>query len=308
MIDLSIVSINYNTSQATIVLIKSIIEKTTRLKYEIIIVDNASEKEDFLRLQNFIKEQKNPNLKLVRSNINTGFGKGNNIGYQATSISRYVAFINNDVELLDDCFWVLKGYLDEHPAVGIVSPQSVNENLQFVPTIDHFASWQRKIFGRKILEMFNKKRFPRRYKVYQQPIAADYVAGSFMLMRRHDFDNIGGFDENIFLYYEETDLSRRMKNIGKKTVMIPTIRYKHVHGLSTKNSLATKLEQKISLIYVIRKHQGWLASRLILMIFGIKYFFSSLIQPKKFPLFKASLQGMPLSLSLKHKQINKEID
>ena len=308
MLDLSIVTINYNTSDATIALVKSIVEKTTNVKYEIVIIDNASEKEDFLHLQQLVKEQNLSNLKLVRSDINTGFGQGNRIGYDATSESKYVAFVNSDVELIDDCFPVLKAYLDQHSEVGIISPQSVNEHFDFVPTIDHFASWQREILSRKCLEMVNPKRFPKRKKVYSQPIEADFVAGSFMFMRRADFDKIGGFDENIFLYYEETDLSRRMKAIGKKTVLIPTIRYKHIHGLSTKKSIAIKLEQKLSLIYIINKHQGWLASRLVLVFFGTKYFFSTLIQPKKWPLLRASLQGMPLSLSLKHQQKKKELD
>ncbi|MDK7375932.1 glycosyltransferase family 2 protein [Weeksella virosa] len=308
MLDLSIVTINYNTSNATIALVKSIVKKTTKVKYEIVIIDNASEKENYFHLQDLVKELSLPNLKLVRSNINTGFGQGNRIGYEATSDSKYVAFINNDVELIDDCFPVLKDFMDQHLEVGIVSPQSVNERYEFVPTIDHFASWQREIFSRKFLEMVNPKRFPKRKKVYSQPIEADFVAGSFLFMRRVDFDKIGGFDENIFLYYEETDLSRRMKAIGKKTMLIPTIQYKHIHGLSTKKSMAIKLEQKLSLIYIIQKHQGWLASRLVLIFFGTKYFFSTILQPKKWPLLRASLQGMPLTLSLKHQQKSKTLE
>lgn len=307
MLDLSIVTINFNTSNATIACVKSIIEKTTLLNYEIVVIDNASERDDYLNLENEIKNLNLENLKLVRSNLNTGFGTGNMIGYAETSPSKYVTFINNDVELIDDCFSVLKHYLDQNADVGVVSPQSVNENLDFVPTIDHFASWQREIFTRKILEIVNPKRFPKRKKSYTKPIEADFIAGSFMFLRREDFDTIGGFDQNIFLYYEETDLSRRLKAIGKKTVLIPTIQYKHFHGLSTKKSIAIKLEQKLSLIYVVNKHQGWLASKVLLIYFGIKYFFSTLVSPKKWPLFKATLVGMPMFLSLKHKQKIKEI-
>lgn len=307
MLDLSIVTINFNTSNATIACVKSIVEKTTLLNYEIVVIDNASERDDYLNLENEIKNLNLENLKLVRSNLNTGFGTGNMIGYAETSPSKYVTFINNDVELIDDCFSVLKQYLDQNPDVGVVSPQSVNEQLDFVPTIDHFASWQREIFTRKILEIVNPKRFPKRKKSYTKPIEADFIAGSFMFLRREDFDTIGGFDQNIFLYYEETDLSRRLKAIGKKTVLIPTIQYKHFHGLSTKKSIAIKLEQKLSLIYVVNKHQGWLASKVLLIYFGIKYFFSTLVSPKKWPLFKATLVGMPMFLSLKHKQKIKEI-
>lgn len=302
MLDLSIVTINYNTSEATISCIKSIIEKTSKVNYEIVIVDNASNEQDFLNLKSKLENLNLPNVRLKRSNINTGFGTGNMIGYAETNPSRYICFINNDVELIDDSFPILKNYLDEHHNVAVVSPQSVNEHLDFVPTIDHFASWQREILTRKGLEILNPTRFPKRKKIYTAPIAADFIAGSFMFIRRADFDQIGGFDPNIFLYYEETDISRRLKKLGKKTVLIPTIQYKHIHGLSTTKSIAIKLEQKLSLLYVVHKHQGWLAYKVLLFFFGIKYLFSTIISPKKWPLLKATLMGMPLHLSLKQKQ------
>ena len=302
MLDLSIVTINYNTSDATISCIKSIVEITSKVKYEIVVLDNASNEQDFLNLKLRLESLNLPNVRLKRSNINTGFGKGNMIGYAETNPSQYVCFINNDVELIDDSFPILKSYLDKNNDVAVVSPQSVNEHLDFVPTIDHFASWQREIFTRKGLELVNKERFPKRKKAYTQPVEADFIAGSFMFIRRTDFDLIGGFDPNIFLYYEETDISRRLKNLGKKTVLIPNIQYKHIHGLSTAKSIAIKLEQKLSLLYVVHKHQGWLAYKTLLFYFGIKYFFSTLVSPKKWPLLKATLMGMPLHLSLKQKQ------
>lgn len=302
MLDLSIITINYNTSLATLNCVKSIINKTTSINYEIVVVDNGSEVEDYLLLKEYLNQLDANHIKLIRSDINAGFGAGNMIGYSNVSKSTYVTFINSDTELIDDCFIVLKNYLDQNSDIAIVSPQSVNENLDFVPTIDHFASWQREIFTRKILEAINPKRFPKRKKKYTEPIEADFIAGSFMFVRRSEFDLVGGFDTNIFLYYEETDLSRRLKAIGKKTALIPTIVYKHLHGLSTPKSIAIKLEQKISLFYVIQKHQGWLAYKILLIYFGIKYFFSTLINYKKWPLLKATLIGMPLYLSLKNKQ------
>ena len=302
MLDLSIVTINYNTSQATLACVESILQKTTLSAYEIVVIDNGSEKKDFISLNQALEGLNDNRVKLVRSNINTGFGAGNMIGYAHTSASKYVTFINNDVELIDDCFPTLMDYLDQHQDVSIVSPQSVNEHLDFVPTIDHFASWQREVFTRKGLELFDSKRFPKRKKKYTNPVTADFIAGSFMFIRREDFDAIGGFDTNIFLYYEETDLSRRLKKMGKKTVLLPSITYKHIHGLSTQKSIAIKLEQKLSLFYVVHKHQGWLAYKILQVYFGIKYFFSTLFSPKKWPLFKATLMGMPLHLSLKQKQ------
>lgn len=302
MFNISIVTLNYNSTSTTITLIESILSKTRDLNFEIIVVDNGSDEENYFQLFDYIKQLNNPNIKVVRSHINTGFGAGNMIGYANCSSSNYVAFINNDVEFIDDVLYTLALYLDNHHDVAVISPQSVNQNNDFVPTIDHFASWQREIFTRKFLEFVNPKRFPKRKKIYSEPVEADFVAGSFMLIRRSDFNLIGGFDTNLFLYYEETDLSRRFRKLNKKTILYPKLKYKHLHGFSTEKSLRIKLEQKISLFYVIRKHQGWLAYKLLLIYFGIKYFFSMFLSPKKWKLFSAVLLGMPIHMSLKNKQ------
>lgn len=277
---------------------------SSALNFEIMVVDNASQRDDYNKLEKGILEMQKMNVKLVRSKINTGFGGGNAFGFQFCGKSDYVVFINNDVEFLeDDCLAVLKKFMDETPDAGVVSPQSVNEHLDFVPTFDHFASVGREILKRGTLERVWPKTYLKRKKQYFQPIKVQFIAGSFMFFRRPDFEAIGGFDTNLFLYYEETDLSRNLKyKLGKSTYLFPGVRYMHYHGASTPKSIDIKIEQKISLMYIIRKHYGWFAHKFLLFFFILRYFFTSLVKPKYWKLWYYFLLGMPLSKSLKQKQ------
>ena len=78
MTDISFITINFNSSQYTIQLIESIIKNTTNILYEIIIVDNASEKKDIFALKNFTKNI--GNIKIIENRINSGFASGNMLG------------------------------------------------------------------------------------------------------------------------------------------------------------------------------------------------------------------------------------
>ncbi|MFT4800584.1 MAG: GT2 family glycosyltransferase [Flavobacteriaceae bacterium] len=303
MFDISIIIINYNTEQYTINCIESIISNTnSKLICQYIIVDNGSQETSFNKVESYIETIKQKiNIQLIRSNINTGFGSGNMIGVLQAK-GKYIAFINNDVLLKNDCLSILKDFMEINNNVGVVGPQAYTENDNLLPTIDHFASLQRELFGRKILETINPKKYTKRKKEYKEPIHGQFIAGSFMFFRTSDFNEIGGFDTNIFLYYEETDLCKRLLKINKLAYLEPNAKFTHFHGASTEKSIAIKIELKISLLYVIRKHYGIISFYILLTYLQIKYFFSSLIKPKHWKLFYVLLLQAPLTKSLKQKQ------
>lgn len=305
MKDLSAIVINYNSSSFTINCIKSILEKTSNsISFEIIIIDNASENEDYKKLENTINELNLQNLKLFRSNHNTGFGGGNMFGVQFAG-GKYYAFVNNDTVLENDCLNIVYKFLENNPKAAICCPQQYNENGDVQKSFDHFLSLKRELFGRKILEKTNSQKYPKRQKVYSTPIKVQSVPGSFLVVKAKNFNEVGGFDTNIFLYYEETDLCFRiLKNSANgECFLVPEAKYKHFKGQSTPKSLAIKKELKISLLYVLRKNSGYLAYQVLRWWLTFKFFFKSLIKPKNFTLFLLFLKGAPISESLKHKQI-----
>lgn len=305
MIDVSCIIINYNTSDFTIACVKSIVESHDRnLIYEIIIVDNASGWEDYIALKKAVSLLNNPSIQLIRSKQNTGFGGGNMLGVQHSSSCKYYAFINNDtLQKGQNCLLVLKHFMDKNKEIAVCSPQMLDEKENFRVTIDHFSSLQREIFKRKVLEFFFPKTYLNRKKRYSEPTQVHYVQGSFMFVDANEFNKIGGFDTNLFLYYEESDLCRRLLKERKKTTyLIPSLEYIHYKGASTPRNIRIKMEQKISLLYHTNKHYGWSSYKILLIYFCIRYFFTSFLKPTYWRLFAVLMVGAPLHLSLKQKQ------
>lgn len=305
MFDIAVILINYNSSTLTINCIESILEKTDKnCSFQIIITDNCSESVDYNALKIYCDQANIPNLELHRSPINTGFGAGNMFGITYAN-AKYLAFVNNDTLLKNDCLSILKNILDQNPAIGIAGAQAYRENGDFMVSLDHFASPAREILGRGFLETINPKKYPNRKKVYTQPVQVNFVPGSFMFVRATDFYEVGGFDTNIFLYYEETDLCIRLAKKGKPAYLVPAAEFIHIHGGSTPRSILIKTELKISLLYIIRKHYGYLWFSVILNNLRLKYTFSTIFKPKYWHLYKVLLAGAPLSKSLKAKQVIK---
>ncbi len=302
MFDIAAILINYNSSAHTINCIDSILAHTNKnLALQVIITDNCSNIDDFSLLQNYIADLNNPSIILSRSAINTGFGGGNMHGVQFAN-AKYLAFLNNDILFKNDCLSVMKNVMEQRADIGIAGGQAFKENGEFMISLDHFASPARELLGRKFLEVTNPKKHPKRKKQYLEPLQVNFIPGSFMFVRATDFYNVGGFDTNIFLYYEETDLCLRLLKNKKPAFLIPTAEFIHLHGASTPRSIGIKKELKISLMYVIRKHYGFFAHKFMIGFFIIKYCCSSLVKPKYWPLFGLLLIGAPISKSLKTMQ------
>ncbi|HBD27339.1 glycosyltransferase family 2 protein [Flavobacterium sp.] len=294
--DLSIIIINYNTSKYSINCIESIVNTISdSINYEIILVDNCSEITDLQNLEEQIKKYNR--LKLIKNPTNSGFGGGNTIGAKVAE-GQFLAFVNNDTLLINDCFSILIDAMESNPSYGVCSPQSFKENGDFLPTIDHFTSPSKELFGRAFLEFINPKRYPKRKQIYFKPQRGQFVSGSFMIFRKEDFDKIGGFDTKIFLYQEETDICKRLLKINKYAYLIPEAKFIHFHGASTKKSIAIKTELKLSTLYVIKKHYGWWAHKLILFFFIVKYFIRSFFKPEYWNIFKVLIKGGQLNHSL----------
>lgn len=158
-LDIGIVMINFNNAELTISSLKSIKEHTSgKLNYKIIVVDNASEINDYNKLKRAIEDLSGTiPLQLIRSRINTGFGGGNMIGVQYLH-AEYYAFINNDTLLQNDCLSILKKFMDENQSVGISGAQMFDQHGKQIPSFGHFPSLARETIGTFFLEWVNKKK------------------------------------------------------------------------------------------------------------------------------------------------------
>lgn len=302
MKDIAVILINYNSINYSIACIKSILKNTSSsISYEIIVVDNASKNNEFEKLVEFTNNLESKNISILKSNINLGFGAGNMMGAQYSNAT-YYAFVNNDSVFINDCLLLLKNAMDKNISYGICGPKAYKEDGSILPTLDYFASPIKDLFGRTLLHKLNSKKYINRTKDYKNHQVGQFVSGSFMMLRSKDFWKIGGFDTNIFLYYEETDLCLRLLKEGKKAYLIPEAEFIHYHGVSTPKSIAIKTELKISFLYVIRKHYGYFWHNFLLNKLRIQFCFKSLFNFKYWYVVKVLWKGAHISESLKQKQ------
>ena len=296
MKDISVIIINYNTASYTISCVESVLKLTdSKIDFEIIVVDNNSKIEDYL----FLKENisKSNQIRLYRSIINTGFGGGNMFGAQFAH-AKYLLFLNNDAFLQNDCLSILHDYMEEHPEVGVSTAQNYDEQEKHVISFDHNKGIRKLIFGRSFLEKNFSKKYPKRKKEYTYPITVNYVNGAFMFFKSDVFALVGGFDTNIFLYFEEMDICYRINKLNYKSVLVPKARITHYQGVSTGMSKTISKEGLLSYFYVIKKNYPYLKYVFIRLYYCLTF----LIKPKKWYMLPLVLKGVHLSESLKQKQ------
>lgn len=296
MYDVAVILINYNTSKYTLESIQKVVSHTAAgLHYQVIVVDNCSEIADYKNLAT--QFPKKPNITLLRSDINTGFGGGNMMGY-AHANAHYLLFLNNDAFLENDCLSILKAYMESHPDVGVTTAQNYDEHGQFVPSFDHNKGLRRLLFGRGFLEFTNPKRYPKRKKEYTDPVKVDWVNGAFLFFRGDVFKEIGGFDPNIFLYWEEMDLCARLKKSGYTSVLVPKAKITHIQGVSIGVSKKINEESYISYLYVIKKTFGNFKYQVIKNYLSLLF----LLKSKKRYLRPTILNDQRGAQSLRHQQ------
>ncbi|OYQ34668.1 glycosyl transferase [Flavobacterium cyanobacteriorum] len=295
--DVSVIIINYNSSGYTVECVKSVLEKTSStISAEIIIVDNNSRPEDYSALE--LRLAKQDNIRLVRSRINIGFGAGNMLGAQFAQ-GQYLLFLNNDTLLMNDCLSIHIDFHKNHPEAGVTSAQNFNEQGKAVPSFDHNKGIRKLIFGRSFLEKYYPATHPKRKSIPTDTIRTDFINGAFMFFKSRHFGLVGGFDTNIFLYFEEMDISHRLLRNGLKTYLLPQSQIVHFQGASSVKSVAMNREGLISYLYVIKKNYPYLK------FLFIKYYllFTFFLKPKKWDTIGTVLRSVNLDESLKQKQV-----
>lgn len=303
MYDVAVILINYNSSTYTIECISSILQHTQHERsYGIVIVDNASEQNDFEHLAGHITQldHKVP-VKLFRSRINTGFAGGNMQAVQFIR-AKYYFFLNNDCRLQNDCIDILYQFCEAHSDTALCSPQLYHDNGEPQPCFDYFPYLITKVFGLSVLRLSYGKRYIRRKGRYTKPVQVDVVSGSQMFVRAAMFDDIGGFDTTFFLYCEEEDIALRLARAGYKAYLVPAARNTHSGGGSTVASFAIRKEFYISFLYFYRKHFGLLKQQLLKLILCLRLLRKSLSNTDNFRLALFVASGAHFKYSLKHKQ------
>lgn len=298
-IDLSFITINYNSSNLTIKLVDSIISQTVNLDFEIIVVDNASKKEDFQNLCDSLNRF--DQVKIIKNKINSGFASGNMLGINYAK-GKYYFFINNDCILLNNTSKILKDFLDFNEDVGLATAKVLDNNGNYSSSYKQFPHLIKQLFGNSIQRIVSKNRFPSNKIKLEKNSEVEVVSGSCMFFRKDVFSSIGGFDTVFFLYCEEEDICKRVWDFGKKVYFIPKAEVFHEAGGSTEKSFEIEREFYISYYHLLNKHYNFLGIFLLKIALFIKLFFRIFKKKNGFKIFLSMLNGFSNKNSLRYKQ------
>ena len=236
----TIVIVSFNSGQALVRCLESIALHATGAR--VIVIDNASSDGSMQHLA-----RRDSRVTLVLNQENVGFGRGINQGVRAAS-TEHVLMLNPDCVLVAGALETLVEELATHPECAIVGPRILNEDGSVQGSARGDPSILTGLFGRTSLlsRLFPSSSLARRNlrvdPSSNESYAVDWVSGACMLARRSDLLDVSGFDERYFLYWEDADLCRRLRNAGRTIRYVPAATIAHTCGVSSRSvrALATR--------------------------------------------------------------------
>jgi GT2 family glycosyltransferase len=229
--DCSIVIVNYRTDDALAECLASVGRTTKGLAVEVVVVDNG----DTLAGSGF--RERFPEVRLLTSPGNVGFARAANRGIRATG-GRHVLCLNPDTVVHEGAVATLVAYLDGHPAVGAVGARLLESDGSLQYSCRRFPGYLTIFFGRYALltRLWPGNAASRDYLYLDWDHRAvrevDWLSGACLMVRRAVVDTVGGFDEGYFLFVEDMDWCRRIRDGGWTVVYVPDAVVTHHIGAS----------------------------------------------------------------------------
>ena len=234
---LSVIIVNWNVRDLLRECLRSIEAGKGGLSLEIIVVDSASSDDSVAMVRSEF-----PSVHLIACTENVGFPRGNNIGLQEAR-GDYLLLLNPDTVIVDDALAVLVSYLQVNPDVGVVGPQLLNPDGSVQSSRRRFPTAATGFFESTWLEGLAPG-ILRRYYALDLPDDAtadvDWLTGACIMVPRLAYEAVGGLDEGYFMYSEELDWCRRIKESGRRVVYYPAARVIHHVGKSSEQAVTAR--------------------------------------------------------------------
>lgn len=254
---LAVIVVNFNDEEDTLKYVKEITEYNVVDK--IVVVDNNSTTPNCFEKLQTLKSDK---VDVIKSDKNGGYSYGNNFGIKYLEDKGlefdYYAISNPDIEISEDAFIKSIQFLDEEPTAGVVAPKMLNKDNQRIRR----SSWKTRTFGRdvvhssRILELLcypvlkNGEYTEIDYK--KDILKVDCISGAFFIIRKSVYKEINGFDENVFLFYEEDILSKQLEEKGSLIYSLNNISFKHFESRTIGKSFS--YYKKIKEMYISKMY------------------------------------------------------
>ena len=260
---ISIIIVNYYQKKFIQRLLESIKEVFSGMEYEVIISNNSHEEEFSPDI----------NLKVIKAD-NRGFGAANNLAAKSAR-GEYLFILNPDTILLKGDYNKAISMLDE--GAGALGFQLLNEDKTFQISFGEDISFSGEIKNKKdekLLRSHNTEILKELDNKYSEIKKVNWVSGAAIFIKKEVFEKVGGFDEGYFLYYEDADFCKRIRNLGYNIYYYPYIKVIHLKGENTKEDFhsSTYFYAKQSQMRYYRKHKNFLSRGFIRIYLICKFF------------------------------------
>ena len=230
--------VNYNDFENTCIAVRSLLECTHEASFLLYVVDNSSVRESADRLQELF-----PQICVIREEKNRGFGAGHNVVLPMID-SEYHAFINPDIRVESDVLGELSNFFDRNADIGLACPATYHEDgrLQLLPKRNPKLIY---LLANRLPFKWMRK-YRKMYTMDGENLSdvtdVEFVTGCFMFVRTELLRKAGGFDERYFLYFEDADLTRKIR-CSARAVYYPFAKVYHGWGRLGAKSLRYLLIQ-----------------------------------------------------------------
>ncbi|MHB1345990.1 MAG: glycosyltransferase family 2 protein [Candidatus Humimicrobiaceae bacterium] len=214
--------------------------------YEIVIFDNGSSDGSAQFIEN--KALTDSNIRLIKSADNLGFCRASNLAAKSAN-GKYLIFLNPDTKILEGNIEAIAGFLEGREAlgekIGIIGVKTVNNDGSLQYSARSFPSISRQFFESFFLfKIFFRSRIFGSYFMtwwdHVNIMQVDWLSGSFMFVKKEVFELVNGFDEDYFMYSEDTDLCLRLKRKGFKNYYYPFYTIMHLDGAIASRDLLSR--------------------------------------------------------------------
>lgn len=223
-VQVSIIIVSYNTRELTRQCLLSLQPEIANLAVEIIVADNGSSDGSCDMLQ-----AEFPQTRLLALGRNLGFGAANNRAAKCAN-GKYLLLLNSDTLAQPNFLTKLVEFAEARPDAGVVGPKLLNQDRTLQKGCWRFPTlWNAFAESVGLLHLLRR---PSNYRTgqYNGVMKVDFAIGACLLIRRDLFEQVGGFDEQFFMYAEETDLCRRLHRLGATVYYNPESRLIHLGG------------------------------------------------------------------------------
>lgn len=253
-LDLTIIIVSYETRDMTIECIRSVLQQTSAVRYEIIVVDNASTDGSAEAIR-----QSFPAIHLIASAENIGFGRGNNLA-ALHARGRRLLLLNPDTLILDHAIDHLHAFAVSNPECRIWGGRTVSADGTLDPTScwGRATAWSTFCYAIGLTGLKASIFNPEGYGRWKRDTvrAVDIVTGCFLMIDRDLWESAHGFDPTFFMYGEEADLCLRAQKLGARPAFTPTATIIHYGGASETDRAEQRIKVLAGRMTLMRRHQS----------------------------------------------------